>query len=260
LESTVLLAMQGGLVLHAGRPFYPADIRAELAALARPRGLVTTPVHLRALLAESEPLAPVDLLLCATAPLAPQLAAAAEAAFGAPLLEIYGCTEAGQVASRRTVEGAQWRALPDVTLRQDEKGTWVKGGHVEAEVLLSDVIELRSRGNFLLHGRHADLVNIAGKRTSIANLNYHLNSIDGVRDGVFVMPDEDGVAVTRLMAFVVAPGLDSEGVMNALRQRVDAAFLPRPLCLVDALPRNPTGKLPRQALNDLAAQTQVKTG
>jgi acyl-coenzyme A synthetase/AMP-(fatty) acid ligase len=76
----------------------------------------------------------VDFLLCATAPLSPQLAAAAEARFSAPLHEIYGCTEAGQVATRRTVETAEWRPLPGVMVRQDRKGTWVAGGHVETEV------------------------------------------------------------------------------------------------------------------------------
>ncbi|HEX9584102.1 MAG TPA: AMP-binding protein [Gammaproteobacteria bacterium] len=253
LESTVLMVMRGGLALHARRPFFPADIRAELASLPRPRGLVTTPAHLRVLLAEPDDLPPADFLLCATAPLSPQLAARAEARFGAPLYEIYGCTEAGQVATRRTVETDEWRALPAVTLRTDSKGTWVKGGHVETEVLLADVIELRGRAKFLLHGRTADLVNIAGKRTSLAHLNYHLNSIEGVRDGVFVTPDEEGEAVARLMAFVVAPGHTSETLMNALRQRIDAAFLPRPLCIVDALPRGATGKLPRQSLNQIAA-------
>jgi len=253
LEATVLTVMQGGLALHAGRPFFPADIRAELASLPRPRGLVTAPVHLRVLLAEPDDLPPADFLLCATAPLSPQLAAQAEARFGAPLYEIYGCTESGGIASRRTTETGEWRAMTDVTLRTDGKGTWVKGGHVESEMLLADVIELRGRGRFLLHGRTADLVNIAGKRTSLAHLNYHLNSIEGVLDGVFVAPEEKGESVARLMAFVVAPGHTSETLMNALRQRIDAAFLPRPLCIVDALPRSATGKLPRQSLNQIAA-------
>lgn len=260
LESTVLMIMQGGLALHASRPFYPADIQAALEALPRPRGLVTTPVHLRALLAETNRVPHVDFLLSATAPLSPQLAADAEARFAAPLHEIYGCTEAGQVATRRTVETPEWRALRGLMLRQDEKGTWVTGGHVETEVLLNDVIELRGRDRFLFHGRTADLVNIAGKRTSIANLNYHLNSIEGVRDGVFVMPEEEDGAVTRLMAFVVAPGLGSETVMHALRQRIDAAFLPRPLCFVESLPRNATGKLPRQALSEFVTDLATKEG
>ena len=136
----------------------------------------------------------------------------------------------------------------------------MKGGHVENEVLLADVIELRNRNAFLLHGRTADLVNIAGKRTSLAHLNFQLNSIEGVRDGTFVMPEEDDGTVTRLTAFVVAPGLASETIMAALRQRIDAAFLPRPLCFVQSLPRNGTGKLPRVALDGLVARLAAKAG
>jgi len=259
LEFTVLMVMQGGLAMHAGRPFFPSDICAELDALPRPRGLVTTPVHLRVLLAEASELPAVDFLLCATAPLSPQLAIEAETRFAAPLHEIYGCTEAGQIAARRPAQSQEWRTLPGVSLYADEKGTWVRG-HVEREVLLADVIELRDRNNFLLHGRTADLVNIAGKRTSLAHLNFQLNSIEGVRDGAFVMPEEDDGTVTRLTAFVVAPGLASETIMSALRQRIDPAFLPRPLCFVEALPRNETGKLPRVAVEDLVTRLAAKVG
>jgi acyl-coenzyme A synthetase/AMP-(fatty) acid ligase len=260
LESSVLMVMQGGLTMHSGRPFFPADICAELQALPRPRALVTTPVHLRVLLAEASDLPPADLLLCATAPLSPQLAGEAESRFAAPLHEIYGCTEAGQVATRRPAQTHEWRLLPGISLRQDERGTWVRGGHVENEVLLSDVIELRGDGAFELHGRTGDLVNIAGKRTSLAHLNFQLNSIEGVRDGAFVMPEEEDGTVMRLTAFVVAPGLASETIVAALRRRIDPVFLPRPLCLVDSLPRNETGKLPRAALDDLVARFATRAG
>ncbi|HSB48065.1 MAG TPA: AMP-binding protein [Burkholderiales bacterium] len=260
LEAIVLVPMQGGLALHARRPFYPADVRAELAALPRPRGLVTTPVHLRALLAEPDDLPPADFLLCATAPLSPQLAAEAEARFAAPLHEIYGCTESGGIASRRTVESDEWRAMRRVALRTDRAGTWVRGGHVEVDVLLADDIALRGRGRFLLHGRTADLVNIAGKRTSLAHLNYHLNSIPGVRDGTFIVPEQGSEAVMRLAAYVVAPELTPESLLAALRQRIDAAFLPRPLHFVEALPRNETGKLPRRALEEFESGLSERAG
>jgi acyl-coenzyme A synthetase/AMP-(fatty) acid ligase len=253
LESTVLIAMQNGLALHNGRPFYPGDVLACLRTLPRPRMLVTTPIHLRTLLDDVQDLPPLDRIVCATAPLPPQLAAQAEVRFACPLFEIYGCTEAGQVASRRSVETAQWRTFGGIRLRQDQAGTWATGGHVEEEALLNDVIELCDARTFLLHGRTADLVNIAGKRTSLAHLNYHLNSIEGVRDGVFFMPDDDAGGVTRLMAFVVAPELSVQTVTSALRRRVDAAFMPRPLFLVESLPRNSTGKLTRESLTRLAA-------
>lgn len=248
LESTVLLALQHGMAIEAERPFYPGDIRASLEAAPRPRILVTTPIHIRTLLGEADRLPTVDLLLSATAPLSQPLAAEAEARFCAPLLEIYGCSEAGQIATRRTVEGAEWRCLAGVVLRQDEHGTWASGAPVETATLLHDVIELTGPDRFLLHGRMADLVNIAGKRSSLAYLDHQLTSIPGVRDGVFIMPEEADGCVTRLTAVVVAPGLSAAMILRALRQRIDAAFLPRPLVLVDAMPRNALGKLPREAV------------
>ena len=63
-----------------------------------------------------------------------------------------------------------------------------------------------------------------------------------------------GVGVTRVVAFVVAPGLDAAALNEELRRRIDPVFLPRPLLLVERLPRNDTGKLPREALLALAAQ------
>jgi acyl-coenzyme A synthetase/AMP-(fatty) acid ligase len=254
LESTVLIALCNGLILVAGRPFYPADIRAQLAALPRPCCLVTTPIHLRSLLAEPAELPPLDFVLCATAQLSSDLARLAEARFGAPLYEIYGFTEAGQVASRRPVEGAAWTLLSGVVMRQQDGATWVGGGHVEIEAVLSDIVEQAADGTFTLHGRMADLVNIAGKRTSLASLSHHLNNIPGVRDGVFVMPEESANSLTRTIAFVVAPDISRETVLAALRLCVDPAFLPRQLFFVESLPRNATGKLTRLALNQLLRQ------
>ncbi len=252
LESTVLMALRAGLALHAGRPFYPADVAAALARVPGDRVLVTTPVHLRALLSDGIALPPLRLIVCATAPLSAQMAAQAEARYRAPLHEVFGFTEAGMVATRRTVEGATWHCLRDVRLRTDGKTVMVAGGHVENEVQFTDVIQTEGADAFVLHGRDADLVNIAGKRTSLGYLNHQLNGIDGVRDGVFFMPDEEGEGVTRLTAFVVAPGLTRDALLAALRARVDAVFLPRPLYFVEALPRNATGKLPRETVRRLA--------
>jgi acyl-coenzyme A synthetase/AMP-(fatty) acid ligase len=268
LESTVLMPLQSGAALHAGHPFYPADICADLADLPHPRVLVTTPYHLRALLADQTVLPAVELILSATAPLSPALAIEAETRFDAPLHEIYGCTETGQLASRRTTAGAEWRALGEVRLRREGSTLWAEGGHIERPTALTDVIELtgddRDSTTFLLHGRHADLVNIAGKRSSLAYLNQQLNAIPGVLDGVFLQPreDEDPRGIGRLSALVVAPGLSSAELTQALRERIDPVFLPRPLLFVDALPRNATGKLPAQIARDLLAslQSQASSG
>jgi acyl-coenzyme A synthetase/AMP-(fatty) acid ligase len=256
LESAVVLPLQHGLLLTAERPFFPADVAAALGGRL-PGILVTTPVHLRALVGDAATADPgpdfgapvrAGFVLSATAPLSAELAARAEAIFSAPVCEIYGCSEAGQIATRRTIEGPEWHCLAGLHLRQDEAGTFVSGPH-EDEVLLADEIALTGAGTFVLQGRTADLVNVAGKRSSLAYLTRQLTAIDGVEDGVFLIP-EDGAAgaPSRLAAVAVAPRLDAATVLAALRKRVDPAFLPRPLHLVDALRRNALGKLPRSEI------------
>ena len=251
-ESTVLMAWQSGNALSHTQPFYPADIGQALAAVPTPRLLVSTPVHLRAMLEAELALPEIACVLSATAPLSAKLAQDIEARCHAPLMEIYGSTETGQIASRRTTQTAEWQLFPGVKLIAEANRVCAFGAHVETMTTMNDVIESIDKERFLLHGRLADLVNIAGKRHSIASLNHILNSIPGVLDGVFYMPDEtDPYKVTRLAACVVAPGLDAPRLLAALRETIDPVFLPRPLLFVDELPRNPAGKLPRAELQAL---------
>ena len=262
-ESTFLLALHGGCSFWSGKPFYPQDVADALAAVPRPRMLVTTPFHLAALLGSDLDWPPLDLCLSATAPLDAGLAARAEARGRAPVHEIYGSTESGQLACRRTTDGPHWQLLPGVLLEQTHDTTCASEGHVEGRVPLSDIIEIKSGRQFLLHGRHADLINIAGKRSSLAYLNHQLCEIDGVQDGAFFLPEaadatgDPSHGITRLTAFVVAPGIAPDTLQRALRQRLDRVFLPRPLVLMDALPRNSTGKLPRTALQALYQERVV---
>ncbi len=252
-ESSVLLALLSGNAFVAERPFYPADVAAAVQAVPRPRVLVTTPVHLRTLLGSEVTFPPVDLVMSATAPLTQELAREVESKYRSPLLEIYGSTETGQIAVRRSAETASWRLWPGVTLRVAGDQVFAQGGHVEQVTALCDVIELQGRDEFLLHGRTADLVNVAGKRSSFGYLNAQLNAIPGVIDGAFFLSDSPAgsTGVARLAAAVVAPGMSLGQLNEQLRRRIDPVFLPRPLLMVERLPRNATGKLPQQALREL---------
>lgn len=254
-ESTVLLALVSGNAFCAERPFYPADIAAALAAVPRPRALITTPVHLRALLASAMQLPPIDLVVSATAPLDQDLAHEIEVKFHTTLLEIYGSTETGQIAMRRAAQSAAWQLWPGVRLQAAGDQVFAHGGHVEQLTPMCDVIELLDDEEFLLHGRTADLVNVAGKRSSFGFLNAQLNAIPGVVDGVFFLRESPtgSTGVARLGAVVVAPTLGVAALTEHLRRRIDPVFLPRPLIMVERLPRNATGKLPQQALQRLAS-------
>jgi 4-coumarate--CoA ligase (photoactive yellow protein activation family) len=254
-ESTVLLPVQSGNILHSGQPFYPEDIAEALNQTNGDRILVSTPLHLRLLLDAELSLPEIELVLSATAPLSEALAHKTEAYVHAPLIEIYGSTETGQIATRRTTQTDEWQLMPNIRLKTVDDRLWAEGGHVEIPAALNDVIVPTADDRFLLQGRMQDIINIAGKRNSLASLNHHLTSIDGVIDGAFFMPDElSHDHVTRLSACVVAPTLTAAQISAELRKRIDPVFLPRPLLFAKSLPRNSTGKLPRQALQALITE------
>lgn len=253
IESIVMLALQHGFAIHHTRALLPADILAQLGTMAAPRILITTPVHLRSLVAYDGVLPPVHSIVSATAPLALDLARQVEQRFGAPLYEIYGCSEVGQIAARRTVGTEEWSCIDEIALETRGDDVWASGPAAAMAAPLNDIIELRGSTHFILRGRKQDMINIAGKRSSLSYLNHRLNAIEGVVDGVFVLPEGDGT--TRLTAYVVAPSLTSRQILAALRREIDPAFLPRPLYFVDALPRNPLGKIPRHAMEQLSLES-----
>lgn len=257
LESSVLLAMLGGAAFDSGRPFYPADIVAALELVPQPRALVTTPFHLKTLLLSGLALPPVELLLSATAPLSPQLAAQAEQATGGVLIEIYGSTETGQLSQRRPSESEIWENFGDIRVQAEQGADGVErfvfsGDFIPEPTPMADVLELVDERRFKLLGRSNDLIHVAGRRSSLAHLNYHLNSIAGVDDGAFWLPDDVADGVVRPVAFVVAPTLSSADIVAALRPRLEPVFVPRRVIHVASLPREGTGKLTARRLREFA--------
>jgi acyl-coenzyme A synthetase/AMP-(fatty) acid ligase len=255
METSVLLPLLGGVAVHRGRPFFPADIAAALAQAEAPRVLVTTPVHLRALVESGIGLPPLAMLLSATAPLPKALAERAEHQWRAPVLELFGATETCVIGHRRTALEGDWQLYPGVRLRSLPDGTEVAAPWFAAPNVLQDIIETLDGNRFRLRGRSSDLLEIAGKRASLGELTQRLQAIPGVEDGVVFQADDACEAgVRRICALVVAPTLDEARMMQALRAVVDPVFLPRPLKRVAALPRNATGKLPRAELLRLLAE------
>jgi acyl-coenzyme A synthetase/AMP-(fatty) acid ligase len=113
----VLLPLHAQASSYAGSNFFPYDIAQALAAVPAPRVLVTTPLQIRTLLAARQALPATELVISATAPLPAEVAHEAEQAWGTRVLEIFGATEVGSIASRRTVAGDVWRTYRTVRLR-----------------------------------------------------------------------------------------------------------------------------------------------
>jgi len=87
---------------------------------------------------------------------------------------------------------------------------------------------------------------VAGKRASLSEINTLLQTISGVKDGVF-LPCTNS---ERLVVFVVS-NLSKTQILSELRQGLDPVFLPRTLVYLPRIPRNELGKL---VYSDLVAK------
>jgi len=263
LETSVMLPLVFGIPVVERRPLLPADVTAAFQRWSA-AAWIATPVHLRALVESAEVLRGCRVVIASTMPLAPTLASQAERLIAAPILEIYGSTETGALAMRRTAQTTDWRPLPGVRFQPAAHGTVVRGPHFTSPQTLADQTESDGRGGVRLLGRHADLIKIAGRRASLANLNLLLQDLPGLADGVFYLAPIAAIGAATSAATSVAPTerlvliyagarLDRAAAIAWLRQRIDPVFLPRALIHVERLPRTESGKLPRAALDAVFA-------
>ena len=249
VEASVMLSLVHAIPVLDRRPLLPADVRQAFTT-SPPGAWIATPLHLRSLVQSGDEVANCSVVIASTMPLNQTLAEQAETLVGAPVLEIYGSTETGVLAMRRTAQDTQWRPVNGVQLESTADTTEARGSHFASPVKLLDRVELDVSGRFVLLGRQADLIKIAGRRASLAGLNLLLQDLPGLGDGVFYLP-ATGNPTERLCLIYAGPPLERAAARRWLRARLDPVFLPRDFIRIDRMPRSETGKLRLHSL-DLA--------
>jgi acyl-coenzyme A synthetase/AMP-(fatty) acid ligase len=248
LETTILMPLVTKVAISDCTPFYPGDIVDAIDNLPDPVALVSSPIHLEALLKSGVKPKRLDRILTATAPLTKELAKRLQDRFETRVQDVFGCTESGILATRDTSTEEFWTYADVFDLYVSREGVRIRADHLPEDALLPDIVELVGDRQYRWCGRQADMVNIAGKRGSIADINHQLRGLSGVVDGV-VFAREDNP--DRLAALVVAPGMEVSTILDALKERVEPVFLPRPMYKVDMLPRQETGKIAVKAVHDM---------
>lgn len=253
LETSVMLSLVAGIPVRDRRPLLPGDVKSALEEGREGALWVTTPLHLRALAQAAGSVGGCCAVVASTMPLATTLATSVESLVGAPVLEIYGSTETGVLAMRRTAKESRWWPVSGVRLQPGSVSTSVHGEHFTSPCVLNDCITTDDAGAFELAGRSGDVIKLAGRRASLSGLNLLLQDMPGLSDGILHLPSS-GAPDQRLVLVYAGQPLDHDAVRAWLRERVDPVFVPRTIIQVERLPRADNGKLPRPALDALCAQ------
>lgn len=255
-EVSIMLPLVNGLSIISERPFYPADMVQILEKHTHNTILVSTPIHYRACIKSSTHLPYLQQAISSTAPIDSSLAGKFEQQQNTSLIEIYGCTEVGVIAVRQTSKVRHWTCLEGIQIHNNAENSYLTTTRSVKHFILNDSVTVIDKNQFILQGKKDDLINIAGKRNSLANLNYHLQNINLLDDGCFYQIPKSEDYYQRLVIFVVCSNIATKDkdnfrqyILKSLKVSIDELFLPKEIYLIDKLPRKDTGKIPLAALD-----------
>ena len=249
LEMSIVYPLVNKACMHAGRPFFPQDIKDDINDVQSPCVLVTTPIHLSACNDAEIEWPEIKSIISAASKLSVEVATEAESKMKTRVQEVYGCTEVGAIATRRTTVEKKWMLLEGYRVIKKADSAFLNIPGAEEQIELPDKIDVIDQDSFVLIGRGSDIVKIGGKRESLSNITNVLKNISGVEDGLIFKPDTSGSTQPRLAAIVVAPGLSEAVILQELKKNIDQVFLPRKIIKVNHLPYSDTGKLTLDSLN-----------
>jgi len=232
----------------------------------------------------------VRFIRSASAPLAPSALQRFEQAFGIPVVETYGMTEAASMITANPLDGprkpgsvgrpagAEVRVVPvcgaDEVGRVQIRGQGVitqyaaggPAGAIDPDGWLDtgDLGRFDSDGYLFLAGRTDDVINRGGEKIYPREIEDFLLAQDGVASAAVVAARDD-VLGERPVAYVVPAGSWSPDKLEyALREACQAALprarRPTAFLVVEQMPLGPTGKISRRRLRDLAARAPAQRG
>jgi malonyl-CoA/methylmalonyl-CoA synthetase len=225
------------------------------------------------------------LFISGSAPLLPSASDAFTARTGHTILERYGMSETGMLCSNPCrpaegprVPGSVGKPLPGVDLRTvDEQGTTLPAGAIgQVEVKgpnvfqgylgmpdktaesftadgwfkTGDVGHRDERGYVFLSGRAKDLVITGGFNVYPAEIESHIDKLEGVMESAVVgVPHPDfGEGVIAVVVPESGQAVDEATVIATLKQAIAGYKVPKRVFSVAELPRNAMGKVQKNLL------------
>lgn len=251
----VLLPLVSGATF-ARETVLHAEPLAALVARDQARVLVSVPAHLRALrVLEGGRLPTITRVFSSGAPLPAETARDLGARFGWAVTEVLGSSETGGMAWRDR-PGAAWTPFEGVVVREGEGGRMLIDSPfldpgVTRPFVSGDRVAVEPGGTFQHLGRADGVLKIGSTRVSVAELEARLLAIPGVTDAAALPVEVGGARGWESWAAIVARGHTPQTIRAALLPWLDPVVIPRRIRIVEALPREPNGKLRRDALRAL---------
>jgi acyl-coenzyme A synthetase/AMP-(fatty) acid ligase len=225
--------------------------------------LVSVPVHYRVLKADDLQRHNLRMVFSSAGALDREDAAYFRSKTGLDIMEIYGSTETGGVATRcRSIDGESWRPLDPVDWRIREGRLHVRSAFISPTLprdadgffATADRADFDGDHHFILRGRADDIVKIGGKRVDLAAVQTKLKQIPGVRDAV-VISLPSGKGRQNELAALVATHFDALQLRRHIAAVSESYAVPKRIVVVEEIPVTSTGKYDRTGIERILRKT-----
>lgn len=178
---------------------------------------------------------------------------------GVGVMEIYGSTETGGIASRCRAKGeSAFTPFDNIDWKIVDERLHVRSGFVSPEierapdgfVATCDRARRHDNNSFLLLGRSDTVIKVGGKRVDLEEVRTKLNELPGVMDCVVIsLPVHRGRE--NAIAALIEGNLDKADLRLSLSDVLEPYALPRSIKIVDNMPYTATGKYDRKTIEQM---------
>ena len=175
----------------------------------------------------------------------------------APVVEVYGSTETGGLATRNRKEGEDYfTPLEPVEWLIREERLYLRSPFLSPDVprspegyfLSGDRVKSRGGGSFSLHGRADAVTKVGGERVDLDEVRDVLYRQRGVEECVVVPLVDPGGRQNRIAALVRGERIDLNQVKKGLAASLEPLARPRIIKDVPSIPLTKSGKYDRDAI------------
>ncbi len=253
---SIVLPLVSSATIIDETPSFPNEI-VRVASEHKATILVSVPAHYRVI---HEKKLPLRLAFSSAGMLDGKTNSLFSANNSMGIVEVYGSTETGGIATRNSSKGEKFfTPFPVLDWKISNQRLAVRSPFISPELITkedgyftaNDLIEAIDKTRFSLKGRADTVTKVGGKRVDLEEINLLIKNSQGVTDSVVIALPDGGGREHRIGALIQGDDIDITNIKKHLANSLEPYAQPRRMTIVKHIPVKNNGKYDWPAITKL---------